>query len=133
MASAKNSRGFTFVEAIVISVIVAILAAVAIPIYGSYVQRARIDSARAACQLIGSAVAHHHFRGDTVDANDWDGIGITDPSDDNWDYVFPALNPDEELDESYAIAAVTADGDSGWFKPKESKENRWTGELAYPE
>ena len=39
----KNKKGFTLVEVIVVAVIVAVLAAVAIPLYMGYVRDSRID------------------------------------------------------------------------------------------
>ena len=41
----KNNKGFTLVEVIVVAVIVAILAAVAIPLYLNYVDSSRTNSA----------------------------------------------------------------------------------------
>ena len=40
----KNNKGFTFVEAIVVAAIIAVLAAIAIPIYNGYIHDARQDS-----------------------------------------------------------------------------------------
>lgn len=40
----KNKKGFTMVEGIVIAVIVAILSAIAIPIYNGYIQDSQQDS-----------------------------------------------------------------------------------------
>jgi prepilin-type N-terminal cleavage/methylation domain-containing protein len=50
----KNRRGFTLVEVIVVAVIVAILAAVAVPLYLQYVDKARLEVVNNAC---GSAAS----------------------------------------------------------------------------
>ena len=41
----KRSSGFTLVEVIVVAVIVAVLATVAIPLYSSYVENAKLNTA----------------------------------------------------------------------------------------
>jgi type IV pilus assembly protein PilA len=41
----KNQKGFTMIELMVVVVIVGILAAIAIPIYGKYIKNARISEA----------------------------------------------------------------------------------------
>lgn len=57
----KAQKGFTLVEVIVVAVIVAILAAVAIPIYQSYVTDSRANSAKnaggAVASFLGACVA----------------------------------------------------------------------------
>ena len=51
----KNKKGFTMVEVLVVLVIVAILAAVATPIYLANVQRSRASEAIASMALIRQA------------------------------------------------------------------------------
>jgi prepilin-type N-terminal cleavage/methylation domain-containing protein len=51
--SRKNQKGFTLVEVIVVAVIVAILAAVAIPLYNGYIADSRIN----VCQNTAASVA----------------------------------------------------------------------------
>jgi prepilin-type N-terminal cleavage/methylation domain-containing protein len=53
----RNKKGFTLVEVIVVAVIVAVLAAVAIPLYLGYVQRARIQAAENAAGGLASFLA----------------------------------------------------------------------------
>lgn len=50
----KGRRGFTLVEVIVVAVIVAVLAAVAIPLYVSYVNDSRVNQ----CENVAGSVAH---------------------------------------------------------------------------
>ncbi len=50
----KNQKGFTLVEVIVVAVIVAVLAAVAIPLYNGYIADSRMDVAE---NIAGSAAS----------------------------------------------------------------------------
>ncbi|MBN1131147.1 MAG: prepilin-type N-terminal cleavage/methylation domain-containing protein [Chitinispirillaceae bacterium] len=133
----SGTKGFTLVEAIVVSVILAILAAVGIPSYMGYVQSTKIDGARSSCQIIGTAIIQTHNRGIDISNTDWSDIGITSLDDNNWTYTFPALagatNP---VPANYAITATgvagsSVAGKSGTFCPKASGSSRWTGTLAY--
>jgi type IV pilus assembly protein PilE len=130
----KNEKGFTLVEVVVVAVIVAVLAAVAIPSYFAYVRSARIDAAHTACEVIGVAVIQTHNRGIDIGANNWANLGITSPSDENWDYTFPGLTGAATLGTGYSITATGKKGDlsgiSGTFYPKVSGSARWTGVLA---
>jgi prepilin-type N-terminal cleavage/methylation domain-containing protein len=51
----KNQKGFTLVEVIVVAVIVAVLAAVAIPLYMGYIKDSRINVAQNVAGTIASA------------------------------------------------------------------------------
>ena len=54
----KNQKGFTLVEVIVVAVIVAVLAAVAIPLYNGYIHDSRVNVANnTAASVAGAAVA----------------------------------------------------------------------------
>ena len=129
----KNAKGFTFVEAIVVGVIVAVLAIVAIPSYTAYVRSARISAAQSISQLIGAAIIQTHNRGITFTANDWTDIGITNPSDNSWAYSFPALTGSATLATTYAITATgqtgSLNGQTGTFLPAQTGTARWTGIL----
>ncbi len=120
-----NRKGFTLVEAIVVSVLMAILAAVAIPAYSSYVKSAKVDTAKSMCELIAAAVMHQHNRGVDISASSWSDIGITNPSDDNWTYTFSALAASSAMSSSWAVS-VTGTG-TGSYKPKAG--SKWTGVL----
>ncbi|MDQ3001798.1 MAG: prepilin-type N-terminal cleavage/methylation domain-containing protein [Fibrobacterota bacterium] len=50
----KNQKGFTLVEVIVVAIIVAALAAVAVPMYTSYVDSSRINAAANAAGSVAS-------------------------------------------------------------------------------
>jgi prepilin-type N-terminal cleavage/methylation domain-containing protein len=51
----RNQKGFTLVEVIVVAVIVAVLAAVAIPLYMGYIKDSRIDVGNNVAGTISSA------------------------------------------------------------------------------
>jgi prepilin-type N-terminal cleavage/methylation domain-containing protein len=128
----QNKNGFTFVEAVVVAVIMGILAAVAIPVYTAYIENTMKDNARADMQLIGAAAMQAHNRGTDIDANDWGDLGITDPSDEQWSYTFQALAPGANADNW----TVTAEDESGRFggangtyTPNAAAGNRWGGIL----
>jgi type IV pilus assembly protein PilE len=130
----NNQKGFTLIEAVIVGVIVAILAAVSIPLYSAYVKNARIDAARTTCELVGAAVIQTHNRGTDITGNSWGNLGITDPTDDSWTYTFSSLTGTATLGTGYAITATGKKGDlngqTGTFCPKASGSARWTGILA---
>jgi type IV pilus assembly protein PilE len=133
MDKIKSQRGFTLVEVIVVSVIVAVLAAVAIPTYIGYVRNARLDSARSCCQLIATAIIQTHNRGLNIGATAWSDVGITNASDASWTYTFPAIAGASTLGSAYAITATGTGpmtGKSGTYLPMQSNPgSRWTGDL----
>ena len=51
----KNQKGFTLVEVIVVAVIVAILAAVAIPLYNGYIHDSRVNVCNNTAGSVASA------------------------------------------------------------------------------
>lgn len=60
----KNQKGFTLVEVIVVAVIVAILAAVAIPLYNGYIKQTKTDMCTNAAGAAASyASAAYNFAG----------------------------------------------------------------------
>jgi prepilin-type N-terminal cleavage/methylation domain-containing protein len=127
-----GKKGFTLVEAIVVGAIMAVLAAVAVPMYLGYVRGAKFDSARSACELIGAAIIQTNNRAINVDASDYTDIGISNPSDNNWTFTFPAILGTAAMTNTYAITATgvgSMAGSSGTFLPKQTGTARWTGCL----
>lgn len=121
-------QGFTLIEGLVTAAIIAVLSAVAIPVLLGYVRNAKTDNAQSACALIGTAVIQTNNRGINVNASTWNDIGISDPSDNNWTYTFPAILGTATMTAAYEIKATGIGGMSGKtgkFYPKQTGTNRW--------
>ena len=71
-----NQKGFTMIELMVVVVIVAILAAIAIPIYGKYIKNARMTEAES---RIGEILTAAKAYAQETDTND-NGIGEWPPN-----------------------------------------------------
>jgi prepilin-type N-terminal cleavage/methylation domain-containing protein len=85
----KNHAGFTMIELMVVVVIVGILAAIAIPIYGKYVRQARTTEATARIGEIVTASKSWAQENETwpTDADLQSGKGVLDPtSTENFSY-----------------------------------------------
>jgi type IV pilus assembly protein PilE len=82
----KPQNGFTFVEVIVASVIVAILAAVAIPIYSGYITNQRMEVVKNMAQTAAMA-ENIFFRRTGGHADDLDDIKFFNPDPDRYDVV----------------------------------------------
>jgi type IV pilus assembly protein PilE len=129
-------QGFTLIEVIVVAVIIAVLSAVAIPLYDGYLRDARIDAAKNNCQLIGAAVMQVHNRGVDIPSNGWAALGMSSLSDNLWTYTFggssdPYLGS-SSMDTTYTVTATGAGpmlGVNGGFKPYAAANARWTGGL----
>src|SRR5713226_2030308 len=52
----KESRGFTLIEMVVVLAVIAILAAILVPIVTSYIERARVDAATNDVKKIAAAI-----------------------------------------------------------------------------
>lgn len=62
----KNNFGFTLIEAVVVSVIVAILAAVAIPIYSGFIADQRVTTVSNLAETAAASANAYHRRTGTV-------------------------------------------------------------------
>jgi prepilin-type N-terminal cleavage/methylation domain-containing protein len=104
-------KGFTLTEVIVVSVIVAILAISAIPVYSGFITDASYKAAEGSCELVATAIAHAHNRGLSIlTAGDWDALGVADPSDDNWTYTLTPLDARNSIGSDYAVTVVGKTG-----------------------
>lgn len=113
----KNQKGFTMIELMVVVVIVGILAAIAIPIYGKYVKQARTTEATGRMgEIVTAAKAWAQEK--TVWPTDTEfqaGEGILDPTDtENFTYTISAgggASPDNPFEVTAAgrekMAGVT--------------------------
>lgn len=72
----KNQKGFTLVEVIVVAVIVAVLAAVAIPLYNGYIRDSRINVANNIAGSVASAAGATFQQGLTVPQGDLDSVVV---------------------------------------------------------
>lgn len=106
MKTKKNKKsGFTLVELMVVAIIVAILAAVAIPLMSGNKERAMATEAQAGCSTIATALRMHYVeKGDLT--------GITDPIADLNGIKADDLDGEFFNDESYAISGTGDDGDT---------------------
>jgi prepilin-type N-terminal cleavage/methylation domain-containing protein len=133
-AMLKNRKiprnGFTLTEAIVVATIIAILAVVAIPLYTGYVQRAKYNGAKGACELTAAAITYNHNRGLSIKASSaggWDDIGIANPSDRDWTYTFPAIAGNAAINNSYKVTVAGNLGTYYFFLRPSGNANQWTG------
>jgi prepilin-type N-terminal cleavage/methylation domain-containing protein len=78
----RNQKGFTMIELMVVVVIVGILAAIAIPIYGKYVKQARTTEATGRMgEMITAAKAWAQEKGVWPTQDEFSqGLGILDPT-----------------------------------------------------
>lgn len=101
----KNQKGFTMIELMVVVVIVGILAAIAIPIYGKYIKNARMTEASA---RIGEIItAEKAYAMENEGQYTTASAGIVDLSDtENFGYVVAATDSTTSL-------RITATGKTG--------------------
>lgn len=125
----KLIKGFTIVEAIVVAIIIVVLSAVGIPLYNGYLNQSRLNNARSNVELVGAAVMQTSNRGVAVAANDWNAIGITNPSDNNWTYTFTALAVGATNLTVTATGIGDCAGKNGTYRPNNAPHNRFTDDL----
>lgn len=83
----KNQKGFTLVEVIVVAVIVAVLAAVAIPLYNGYIRDSRYNVACNVAGSVASACGATLQQGETIAEGEHTGICVI---------IFPAVTVGED-------------------------------------
>ncbi len=71
----KNARGFTLVELMVVVAVLAILAAVAIPMYSNFKLKGRVSTAVRACSGVG-----HALQAWFEDRGQFDNIDVVSPT-----------------------------------------------------
>ena len=100
-----NKKGFTLVELMVVVAIVAILAAVALPMYSTFKQKAYVSTVIKSCSGANMALQnwfanHNSFGGVSVGTNGGSlvhnnvrlGAGLPEIEDLNWEIVSPTNN-----------------------------------------
>jgi prepilin-type N-terminal cleavage/methylation domain-containing protein len=128
----KSKNGFTLVEVIVVSVIMAVLAIVAVPMYNNYVKSAKVSGAQTTCELISAAYIHQHNKGldisaNTSDADNWiNQMGMANPADKNWTFGYEAWAAGTSINgtNEFITATSTSLGTYKLFFNR-SGNNRW--------
>jgi prepilin-type N-terminal cleavage/methylation domain-containing protein len=107
----KNQKGFTMIELMVVVVIVGILAAIAIPIYGKYIKNARVTEATGRIgEIITAAKAWAQENQDATTGNPtWPSGsgGIVDlTATQNFTYAITAGGGDDATTDALEITAT---------------------------
>ena len=95
----KSSRGFTLIELMVVLVIVAILTAIAVPAYQSYIARQKLSAAEGDLVALSMNMENYLQNNTQYPAVQATTIAIQ--------AVLPSWTPAQSADFSYAITAVT--------------------------
>ena len=105
----QKKSGFTLVELMVVAIIVAILAAVAIPLMSGNKARAAATEAQAACSTIQTAVRMNQAQGNAFETtiNDLPGINPGDLGGNYFDHG------DYGIEGAYSNYTITAETDKG--------------------
>lgn len=111
----KNQKGFTMIELMVVVVIVGILAAIAIPIYGKYVKQARTTEATG---RIGEIITA---------SKAWAQEKTVWPTDSEFQAGEGILDPTATENFTYAITAGGGGDPSGPFQVTATGRNKMAG------
>jgi prepilin-type N-terminal cleavage/methylation domain-containing protein len=105
----KNEQGFTLVEVIVVAVIVAVLAAVAIPLYNGYIRDSRVNVCQNNAASIASSITAALQQDPTFStaASGANFLSVPSLSDNT---IFSNINLPEGYTYSVASNAVTVNG-----------------------
>jgi prepilin-type N-terminal cleavage/methylation domain-containing protein len=80
MKKGRNQKGFTLVELMVVVVIIGILSAIAVPVYNSVSEKAKLNAHLANIRTIEGAIEAYKAAEDTTDLSDIDvteaGVGV---------------------------------------------------------
>jgi type IV pilus assembly protein PilA len=89
----KKQQGFTLVEVIVVAIIVAALAAVAIPLYNGYVTSSRNNAAANAAGSVASFMGACVNQSGTASASGGFAAGVAIPGPDTLSCTIPNITP----------------------------------------
>lgn len=120
--SRKTSAGVTLLELLIVTIIVAILAAVAVPSYRSYVLRAQRSDATALLLRIAAAQEKFYLQNNTYTTTFGTGglnLGSANTSEHGWYNVAIAKNP--ELTQGFT-ATATAPSTSPQYRDAECRQ-----------
>lgn len=114
----RESKGFTLIELMIVVAIIGIIAAIALPSYRQYVERARATDAKGALVSLAAALEREHTQASTyANATLGDGTDATDifpdeaPLDGSTKYY--NLKIESASDTSFEIEAVPKNGQGG--------------------
>ena len=113
-ATVKKTRGFTLIELMVVVIIIAVLAAIAIPSYLNQTRKSRRNAAEATLQQI--SLLEERYRGDHASyltantAATWGTLGMADPTGTYYTYAVTATAASGATP-AYYTATATAKGD----------------------